>query len=48
MRSGAAAGHRGYFHEAAFYSSTEEFLAVVVPFLREGVAAGEPIVVTCG
>ena len=34
MRTGAAAGHRGYFHETAFYSSAEEFLAIVVPFDR--------------
>ncbi len=44
MRSGPAAGHRGLFHEAAFYGSDEEFLAVVLPFLRDGVAAGEPTV----
>jgi anti-sigma regulatory factor (Ser/Thr protein kinase) len=46
MRSGAAGGHDGYFHEAAVYSSDEELLAIVVPFLREGVAAGEPTLVT--
>ncbi len=45
MRSGAAAGHRGYFHEAAFYGSDEEFLALVLPFLRGGTAAGEPTLV---
>lgn len=44
MRSGAAAGHRGYFHEAAFYGSDEQFLAVVVPFFTDGLAAGEPVV----
>jgi anti-sigma regulatory factor (Ser/Thr protein kinase) len=43
MRSGAAAGHEGIFHETAFYGSDEEFLAVVLP-LRDGVAAGEPTV----
>lgn len=42
MRTGAAAGHRGYLHEALCYGSDEEFLAVVVPFLTGGVAAGEP------
>ena len=36
MRTGAAAGHRGYLHEALCYSTDEEFLAVVVPFLTEG------------
>ncbi|MFI5908224.1 anti-sigma factor RsbA family regulatory protein [Dactylosporangium sp. NPDC051541] len=44
MRSGPAAGHDGLLHEAAFYGSDDEFLAVVVPFLRAGVAAGEPTV----
>jgi anti-sigma regulatory factor (Ser/Thr protein kinase) len=44
MRTGAAAGHAGYFHETAFYGSDEEFLALVVPFFAEGLAAGEPVV----
>ncbi|MEV4416682.1 sensor histidine kinase [Catellatospora sp. NPDC049609] len=44
MRTGAAAGHRGFFHEAAFHHSDEEFLAVVVPFLTGALAAGEPAV----
>jgi anti-sigma regulatory factor (Ser/Thr protein kinase) len=42
MRSGAAAGHEGMFHEAAFYDSDEEFLALVIPFLLGGLDAGEP------
>jgi anti-sigma regulatory factor (Ser/Thr protein kinase) len=44
MRSGPAAGHEGIFHETAFYGSDDEFLAVVLPFLLDGVAAGEPSV----
>ncbi len=48
MRTGAAAGHTGYFHEALYYASDEDLLAVVVPFLRGGVAAGEPTVVALG
>jgi anti-sigma regulatory factor (Ser/Thr protein kinase) len=48
MRSGAAAGHTGYFHEAAFYSSDDEFLDLVVPFLQAGVAAGEPTLMAFG
>ncbi|GAA3304765.1 sensor histidine kinase [Dactylosporangium vinaceum] len=44
MRSGAPAGRPGFFHEAAFYSSDEEFLAIVAPFLAGGLAAGEPTV----
>jgi anti-sigma regulatory factor (Ser/Thr protein kinase) len=46
MRSGAAAGHAGYFHETAFYESDDELLGVVVPFLRGGQEAGEPTLVT--
>jgi anti-sigma regulatory factor (Ser/Thr protein kinase) len=45
MRTGAAAGHHGYFHEAAFYGSDEDFLSVVVPFLEDGLKAGEPTLV---
>jgi anti-sigma regulatory factor (Ser/Thr protein kinase) len=48
MRTGAAAGHRGYFHEAVCYGSTQELLATVVPFLRGGVDAGEPTIVALG
>ncbi|WP_344618435.1 anti-sigma factor RsbA family regulatory protein [Dactylosporangium salmoneum] len=44
MRTGPAVSCNGLFHEAAFYSSDEEFLAVVLPFLLDGVAAGEPSV----
>jgi anti-sigma regulatory factor (Ser/Thr protein kinase) len=45
VRSGAAADHRGYFHETAFYESDDDFRAIVVPFLQGGVEAGEPTVV---
>ncbi|WP_238014408.1 anti-sigma factor RsbA family regulatory protein [Dactylosporangium sp. AC04546] len=48
MRTGAAAGHTGYFHEAIRYDSDEHLLAVVVPFLIGGVAAGEPTIVALG
>jgi anti-sigma regulatory factor (Ser/Thr protein kinase) len=44
MRSGAAAGHTGFFHQTAFYGSDEEFLAVVRPFVQDGLNAGEPVV----
>jgi anti-sigma regulatory factor (Ser/Thr protein kinase) len=47
MRTGAARGYEGYYHETAFYRSDTDFLALVVPFLEEGVAAGEPVVVAC-
>jgi hypothetical protein len=42
---GAPTDRRGYVHEAVLYESDEEFLDVVVPFLQEGVAAGEPYLV---
>ncbi|WP_305788095.1 anti-sigma factor RsbA family regulatory protein [Symbioplanes lichenis] len=48
MRSGAATGHQGCFHEALPYSSGDELLSVVIPFLLDGVAAGEPAVVALG
>jgi anti-sigma regulatory factor (Ser/Thr protein kinase) len=48
MRTGAATDHEGYFHEAVYYSSDEELLAVLVPFLTGGSDAGEPTVVALG
>ncbi|AVT29625.1 transcriptional regulator [Plantactinospora sp. BC1] len=48
MRTGAAAGHEGYYHEAVTYHSDDELLAVVLPFLLGGVSAGEPTVVSLG
>lgn len=48
MRTGAAAGHEGYYHEAITYSSDEELLAVLVPFLTGGSDAGEPTIVALG
>jgi len=46
MRTGAAAGHTGYYHEAVCYGSDDDLLAVTLPFLLGGVAAGEPTVVS--
>lgn len=48
MRTGAPAGRPGFIHEAAFYGSDDEFLAVVVPFLEQGADAGEPALVGLG
>jgi anti-sigma regulatory factor (Ser/Thr protein kinase) len=48
VRTGAGAGHHGYLHEAVYYRSAEELLAVAVPFLLDGVAAGEPTVLSFG
>jgi anti-sigma regulatory factor (Ser/Thr protein kinase) len=45
MRAGAARGHVGNFHEAGFYGSDAEFAALIVPFVEEGVAAGEPVII---
>jgi anti-sigma regulatory factor (Ser/Thr protein kinase) len=45
MRTGAAAGHLGYFHEALCFESDEHLVDVAVPFLTGGVEAGEPSVV---
>jgi anti-sigma regulatory factor (Ser/Thr protein kinase) len=47
-RTGAAAGHVGYYHEAVCYGSDDELLAVVLPFLVGGVDAKEPTVVALG
>src|SRR3954452_3677959 len=45
MRTGAPVGHVGNFHEAGFYSSDAEFLALILPFVIDGLAAGEPVVI---
>lgn len=44
MRSGTAAGHSGFFHQTAFYGTDDEFLGIVLPFIVEGLDAGEPVV----
>jgi hypothetical protein len=35
----------GHYHEAGFYGSDTEFAALIVPFVEEGVAAGEPVII---
>ena len=45
---GAPTDGSGYLHEAVLYDSDEEFLGVVVPFLQEGAAIGEPCLVALG
>ncbi|WP_218134007.1 sensor histidine kinase [Lentzea fradiae] len=37
----------GFFHETAFYGSDDDFLALVVPFLEDGLRAGEAVVAAC-
>jgi anti-sigma regulatory factor (Ser/Thr protein kinase) len=34
----------GRFHEAGFYRSDAEFGALIVPFVEQGVAAGQPVI----
>jgi anti-sigma regulatory factor (Ser/Thr protein kinase) len=45
MRTGAARGQEGHFHEAGFYGSDTEFRDLIVPFAEEGIAAGEPVII---
>jgi anti-sigma regulatory factor (Ser/Thr protein kinase) len=47
-RTGAAVGHRGYYHEAVCYADDADLLAVTVPFLLGGAAAGEPTLIALG
>ncbi len=39
------ATHRGYRHEAVYYRGGDEFLEMVAPFVRDGVNAGQPVMV---
>jgi anti-sigma regulatory factor (Ser/Thr protein kinase) len=45
MRTEAAQGRVGHVHEAGFYSTDAEFLALIVPFVTGGIAAGEPVII---
>jgi anti-sigma regulatory factor (Ser/Thr protein kinase) len=45
MRTGAARGQVGHFHEAGFYGSDAEFAALIVPFVEEGLVANEPVII---
>jgi anti-sigma regulatory factor (Ser/Thr protein kinase) len=45
VRTGDGAGHAGYVHQALLYGSDDELLAVTLPFVEEGRAAGEPTLV---
>jgi anti-sigma regulatory factor (Ser/Thr protein kinase) len=38
------AGQPGRFHEVGFYRSDAEFAALIVPFVEDGVAAGQPVI----
>jgi anti-sigma regulatory factor (Ser/Thr protein kinase) len=37
-----------FHHEALFYDDEESFLAGTIPFIRDGLAAGEPVMVAVG
>lgn len=37
--------HRGYRHEALVYRGAQGFLDAVLPFVREGIALGQPVLV---
>jgi hypothetical protein len=37
--------HRGYRHEAVYYRGEREFLDLIGPFVRDGVTAGQPVMV---
>jgi hypothetical protein len=39
-----SAGRPGRLHEVGFYRSDAEFGALIVPFVKEGVAAGQPVI----
>lgn len=41
--SGSRRTHDGYRHEALLWDGDDEFLAGTVPFVREGLAAGQPV-----
>lgn len=43
--SASASRQHSYRHEAVLYRGTAEFLDALVPFVRDGVAAGEPVMV---
>jgi anti-sigma regulatory factor (Ser/Thr protein kinase) len=44
-RPGRYRTHDGYRHEAFFWDGDDQFIAGTVPFIREGLEAGEPVMV---
>jgi anti-sigma regulatory factor (Ser/Thr protein kinase) len=38
-------GRPGRFHEVGFYRSDAEFRALIVPFVEEGLACGQPVII---
>jgi anti-sigma regulatory factor (Ser/Thr protein kinase) len=45
MTAKAARAWWGCVHEAGFYGSDDEFRALIVPFVEDGLAAGEPVII---
>jgi len=41
----STASRPGHLHEAGFYRSDAEFRALIVPFVEEGLAAGQPVII---
>ena len=37
--------HDSYRHECVFYRGIDDFVGVIVPFIREGLALGQPVMV---
>jgi anti-sigma regulatory factor (Ser/Thr protein kinase) len=48
MPQGVLALAREFAHEALLYAGEDEFVAATAPFIREGVEAGEPVLVVVG
>ena len=44
MTASASTEHVGHDHHAGFYASDDEFRALIVPFVEEGIEAGEPVI----
>ena len=45
MTADAARASLGCVHEAGFYGSDDEFRTLIVPFVEDGLAAGEPVII---
>ena len=45
LAGSSAKPHESYRHEALLYRGEDEFVAGTVPFIREGLAAGQPVMV---
>jgi anti-sigma regulatory factor (Ser/Thr protein kinase) len=48
MPQGVLATARDFAHEALLYAGEHDFVAATAPFIREGVRAGEPVLVVVG